>query len=186
MNRNLLLGLVAAVSIFSGLFFFCTYQEWLIISWHPPLQPTDTANSCLIEKKKVQLTLWKQGQWYQETVTLLWGTTEEEQVKSLTAQWLTLAYEEQCIKKRISVESALSSITAQDLYLSLSDTLFEKKWPTDKKMHLIEGLLKTLRDNGITTAHIFFLVHHQPLVDTHLDFSRAWPIKGFLNQPDLS
>jgi hypothetical protein len=46
---------------------------------------------------------------------------------------------------------------------------------------LIEGLLKTLRENDIKIQRIHFLLHHQPLVDYHLDFSHPWPLEGFLN-----
>ena len=58
--------------------------------------------------------------------------------------------------------------------VNLNDIIF-KKWM------MIEGVLKTLRENNITVKDVHFLVQHQPLSDPHLDFSVAWPLHGFIN-----
>ena len=43
----------------------------------------------------------------------------------------------------------------------------------------IEGILKTIRENNNAIQTVRFLVHHQPLRDTQLDFSFSWPVQGF-------
>src|SRR5690606_23993747 len=94
---------------------------------------------------------------------------------------LTLLEEEQVLEKKASLQSVTQSISSNDVYISFDRTPFNEDAPTFDKLMIIESILKTLRENGITIPNIYFLVHHQIMKDLHLDFSHAWPIEGFLN-----
>jgi hypothetical protein len=63
--------------------------------------------------------------------------------------------------------------------LSFDRSPFPTEWTTYEQWMWIESLLKTVRDNDIRIQRIRFLVHHQELIDYHLDFSNPWPIIGF-------
>ncbi len=185
MNRNSIFTSLALAALFSGILFFCVYQEWLIVSWHVPKNSFITSEQKTLERKTIKLTVWKQENWYQEESIVVWETNQKAQLKTLIAEWLTLAYEEKILEKKITIENVLLSPSGNDSYISFSDTLFEKKWSTYKKLHLIESLLKSIRENNIKIQKIFFLMKDQPLIDVDLDFSQAWPISGFLFQEKI-
>lgn len=60
------------------------------------------------------------------------------------------------------------------LYVSFDQTPFGTQQSTHEKLMFIEGLKRTLRDNGIKLQGIYFLVNHAEMQDEHLDFSNAW------------
>ena len=61
------------------------------------------------------------------------------------------------------------------------DAVFEKEANTFEKWMFIEGILRTLKENGIPVQQVQFLRLRVPLNDPHLDFSKAWPIQGFMS-----
>jgi hypothetical protein len=84
------------------------------------------------------------------------------------------------MEKKVSLQSVVPSPSGVEAYISFDRNPFTKNQSTYEKFMWIEGLLKTVRENGIQLQSIYFLVHHQPLTDFHLDFSNAWPISGFI------
>jgi len=80
----------------------------------------------------------------------------------------------------VSLQNVLISIDETEVYISFDRNLLNEENSTKEKLMLIESLLKTLRDNEITVQQVHLLVHHQEMLDSHLDFSHAWPIIGFL------
>ena len=69
----------------------------------------------------------------------------------------------------------------QFVYLSFDRPLFNEENSTNSKLMLIEALFKTLRDNGIKIQGIIFLIHHQEMLDPHLDFSIHGHCKALKN-----
>jgi hypothetical protein len=88
--------------------------------------------------------------------------------------------EEKIISKAISVQSAMLSPAGHELYISFNRNPLKKEKSTYEKWMFIEGLLRTVRENKIVVQAIHFLIHHQPINDHHLDFSKSWPLVGFL------
>jgi hypothetical protein len=82
--------------------------------------------------------------------------------------------------KTVSLQSAMLSPAQHELYISFTRNPLEKEKSIQEKWLFIEGLLKTIRENGLMLQAIHFLVQHQPLNDPHLDFSKPWPLQGFL------
>ncbi len=171
-------GSLLTASIIAGGLFFCIYNEWLLISWNRPTRTALFASSH--STKNIHLSMWKNNGWYQEQVSTLWSENLTQATQTLVTHWLALLKEEGMIDKSIALESVLASPSGQEVYISLNRNLFDKQWSAHQKHHCIEGLLKTMRDNNLTCSGVYFLVHHQPLVDYHLDFSIAWPLSGFI------
>ena len=66
-------------------------------------------------------------------------------------------------------------------YISFDRSIAAKNESTYDAWMRVEGLLKTIRAANLGISRVNFFVHHQPLVDAHLDFSKSWPIHGFVN-----
>jgi hypothetical protein len=176
MKRTLMVFLSLCCFI-GGLGFYAISKQWLII--HYPRQ-TQVVRNETVEKKKVWLWYWHQEKWKSEQVDLIWSSHKAKTIKYLIDSWLNLLDEEKITSKKVSLQTALLSPSEQDVYLSFDRNPFTKEQATIDKWFWIEGLLKTIRDNGISLQGVYFLVHHQPLHDYHLDFSNAWPALGFL------
>jgi len=91
-----------------------------------------------------------------------------------------LVDDEKITTKKITLQTAMLNPTGTELAVSFDHGLFSKDATTYEKWMLCEGLLKTVRENGIASQTVRFLIHHQPIIDAHLDFSNPWPIYGFI------
>ena len=84
------------------------------------------------------------------------------------------------MEKKVVVQTVLLSASDQVAYLSFDSGPLSEESSTFDKWMLIEGLFKTIRKNNVPLEQIQLLVHHQLMKDPHLDFSKPWPIDGFL------
>lgn len=164
----------------SGMLFFLLYHEWLIIRFNPGIN-TEEEKTDPIKKRTIRLHFFNGSQWSSEETELLWSTNIEQNILFLSNRWLSVMHEEGLSEKKITLQSATISTTNQ-VYLSFDQYPFELKYSTRQKYFFIEGLLKTLRESGIKYTSIYFLVHHKPLIDYHLDFSIPWPFESFLKE----
>ena len=165
-------------SFCAGLLFFAYHNQWIIIQLPKFTTKTDV-DSSLINKKKISLHFFHKDKWRVETQEQLWTNNISKNLSQLINSWLTLVDEERIVTKKIALESALVS-SSGTVYISCDHALFSKEDSIYKKWMLVEGLLKTIRSNEIPIQDVQLLVHHQPLQDSHLDFSLPWPITGFM------
>ena len=135
-----------------------------------------------VAKKDVWLMYWHNKKWNKEKIQILWSNDKAKNIQYLVSSWLNLLEEELVIKKKISLQTVLLTSSGNIAYLSFDRNIFSRKYSTHEKLMLIEGLLKTIRENDITLQGIYFLVHHQIMDDYHLDFSNPWPLYGFLQE----
>ena len=181
MNQKVII-LITVITFFFGILFFAFYNKWLIVSI--PSYKTGVADQVARmkpEKKEVSLFYWHNKKWNKETVSLLWSEDLSKNIKYLVNSWLNLLEEEAIMKDRVRNQTVLLSSSLTQAYLSFDRNLLHKESSTHKKLMLIEGLLKTMRENNIELQSIYFLVHHEIMQDYHLDFSNSWPIYGFLH-----
>lgn len=163
-----------------GLFFFALKQEFIIIrlpGYHHGLLSHDAQSSSY--KKTITLYIKSRDSWKTEQHQLLWTSDIAENMRLLTTSWLNFALEEKKLDKKILIQSCALSTSGQELYLSFESNPLPKEQSIFEKWQLIEGLLKTIRENKIPLVSIHFLVHHKPLQDPHLSFDLPWPINGF-------
>lgn len=173
MKKYIILSLISGIT---GVILFAYMKEILIIRY-----PTSIANQSTTDaiKKKIKLTFWHNNTWKQEIQELLWQYDTGANIHYVINSLLTLLDEEHAMSKKVNVQSVLLASSQHEAYISFDRNPFTKKAPTFEKLMFIESVLKTIRENNIPIQQILFLVHHKPLHDQHLDFSKAWPVSGF-------
>ena len=177
-NFYLILIFLAA---FAGMLFYAIQHEWIIIrkpSHGKNEQQNSVAPSAI--KKKVTLYYWHHTKWNSEKIEIVWLESKAQTLQVLINSWLNLLDDEQIMEKKVSLQATMVDQSG-NAYISFDRSPFPKSGTTYAKLMWIESLLKTIRENDIKIQGIQFLVHHKPLHDYHLDFSKPWPINGFIN-----
>ena len=169
------------ISLCGGILFYAINQEWVVFQTPFLKKQQPILNSaCALNKKQVTLFFWHNDMWNSEKIELIWFEDSAQNIHTILNKLLTLMHEDHMVHKKIQIQSVLVSNTEQ-AYISFDRNPLLKDATLYAKWVLMESLLKTIRENNIPISSVWFLVNHQPLQDTHLDFSNAWPINGFLN-----
>ena len=166
------------MSFLMGMIFFAWYNNFIIITT-TRINDASSLSSSLIQKKEVIHFYFHNDKWKTEKQEILWTNNVIKNIMHLINAWLTLLDEESITIKKITLQSALLSV-AGTLYLSFDHQILIKDDTIFKKWMMIEGILKTLKENNIVIQNVHFLIQHQRLNDPHLDFSESWPIHGFM------
>ena len=181
-NHKKFFLITSTISILIGFLYFSWLEEWIIIR-HPWWETYEQTINNAYTKHKVTISIWHNNQWLQEQNETIWSESDEgENTKLLTQATLTFLFEEEIIKKKVYVDAVLNTVDKTELIIIFDRNPFSKQMSIRRKYYIIESILKTLRENGIKTQKIRFLVNHQPLVDRHLDFLISWPLEGFLSR----
>lgn len=143
-------------------------------------ESSQTIQNMKTEKKSVKLFFWHKKRWKIETVEILQTENQARNIQHIINSWLTLLDEDNYMKKKATLQSALVSGN-NELFLSFDRNPFNESDTTYEKWMWVEALLKTLRENNISIQNVRLLEHHQPMEDYHLDFSNSWPLIGFQN-----
>ncbi|MFC1845679.1 hypothetical protein ACFLX2_00970 [Candidatus Dependentiae bacterium] len=184
--KSINLILLSLLSLIVGALYLALSQGWIL--FHYPSYKTQTEQTSAnlrAEKKQVKLIFWHQNKWQSESVEILVTQDPAQTLQHLVNNWLSLLDEEQLMKKKVTLQSALirsdnRTSSIDEAYLSFDRNPFDEKSSTHEKWMWIESLLKTIRENGIALQSVRFLVHHQIMQDNHLDFSNPWALAGFL------
>jgi hypothetical protein len=171
------IAFISFIAFAIGCFYLAVERDFIIIRFN---NYSDTPEqSATLGKKQVHLYYWNHNKWINEPVEIIWSSHINQTIIYLLDAWFTLMEEEKIIEKKVSVQSALFAEDNKILLLSLDYNPFSSDSSTFDKWMIIEGILKTLRDNGIKVQGVKFLVHHHEIYDYHLDFSNPWPAIGF-------
>lgn len=154
------------------------WQGWIIIRY-PGSSVSTSKLQPAVTKKSVKLLFWYQDTWRTETTDVLWADTVDLTAYHLISQWLSLLDDEGLLDNKVTLQSALVSASGTELFLSFDRNPLPQEGSMFEKLMFIEGMLKTLRENNVRILGVRFLVQHKPMMDEHLDFSNAWPIRGF-------
>jgi|SRR5579863_1263861 len=171
--------LFSSFCFITGLLFFA-YMQDLIIIRRPFVH--ETAAGQQVTKKEVTLSFWHHHTWHHEKRELLWHENLGTNTQILINHLLTLLAEEQITPKRATVQSVLIAPSGRTAYVSFDRAPYRKEDITFTKWMCIEALLKTVRENIRDIDTIQFLVNHKTWHDQHLDFSKPWPIEGFMKR----
>lgn len=177
MNRSTVFS-IGAFALILGILLCAIQYEWIVIRFYQQVSSPDIA--ARHTRKKVNIYYWHNQQWHKEAQEIIWSTHLEKRLETLVSSWLSLIDAERLIPKKVLVQTAMLAPNKQDAFISLDRSPFAKSWSIQKKLQLIESMLKTVRENNSTIMSIQFLIDHQPMSDPHLDFSRPWPISGFM------
>lgn len=162
-----------------GVLFFLHQESWIIISW-PTSHASAPKNNSAIQPKETPLWIFINGTLKKETTEIIASNDTSQTIKQLINNWLTTLEEENIIDKQINVQSVILSPSGQDAFICFQENFLNKQASTYTKMMILESMLKTLRDAELGITNVRLLVHHQPMIDPHLNFNISWPISGFI------
>ncbi len=162
-----------------GILFLALQQEIIVINY--PKNSINKKSSLKATKKIASLVYWQNDEWKTEKQELIWHADSNKNLYYLINSLLTLLHEEKVMHKKVNLQSVLLSVSGHEAYLSFDRNPLVKQQAIFTKLIFIESILKTIKQNKIPIQQVQFLVHHQVLHDTHLDFSKPWNINGFLN-----
>ncbi len=130
-------------------------------------------------KRSVDVYYWYENSMHSEQASIVWDGNVVQNLSRLIGLWLDIIHNEQLLDRKVKLESVSISQESNCVYASFSAPIFSSEDPIYIKWNMIEGLLKTIGKMFTSVREVFFLVNHQPMKDSHLDFSQAWPIEGF-------
>ena len=110
----------------------------------------------------------------------MWSEKKVETVQYIVNQWLNVLDEEEILDKKVLLQHVSLNSSESIAYLSFDRYPFDRESSTHQKHMIIESLLKTIRESSLQIPFFHFLVHHKPMIDTHLDFTHPWPLHGFM------
>jgi hypothetical protein len=175
------LFIVSVLCACTGALLYAYCNEWIIVRWPSMLTNAQSHDyPYTVQKKECLFFYWQNNAWKTEKVSLIWTDDVVHNCTYLLNSWLTFLDEERIMDRKVSLQTAIIHASGKELFLSFDRSPFNPHSTTFEKWMWIEGVLKTVRENGITVPLIHFLEHHQPLHDTHLDFTNPWPLEGFI------
>ncbi len=180
--------IISSITFIIGSLYFMYHKECIIFRFSallPSISPsTESSAECTPEfnthKKNIIFYFWHEDSWKSETKQCLWTTSKQANIKQVVLSFLTILEEEHVISYPIKMQAITLNENGNLLFLSFEKNPLLEQNSTYLKLKLIEGLLKTIRENGFDIKSVYFLQNHQTLKDPHLDFSQPWPIQGFL------
>jgi hypothetical protein len=183
-----MIGRIACLTFFIGALVWAYCNDWIILR-----MPSRTADLLThvsdysVQKKKCVLWYWHKNGWKQESVELIWTNNRVNDCHYVLNSWLTFLDDEKIMDCKVSIQTIIFSESGNELYISFDHAPFNQHAPLFEKWLWLEGLLKTLRENGIqsTGMKVYFLEHHQMIQDYHLDFTNPWPIEGFSKRNEI-
>ena len=165
-----------------GFVFFLYQESWIIL--FIPYQTSRQTNKIAPTHTNKEIVLWLWNNTTQsfqkETTEILYSNDINQNIKLILNSWFLLLEEEGFTDKQINVQTVALCAHDTDAFISLNQYPFDEQASTHQKLMVIQSLLKTLKDNQIPILSIRLLIHHQPLIDEHLNFDISWPIHGYM------
>lgn len=154
------------VALLVGVIFGLFHYKYLL--WQgKPLQPYNIHSIDPIYQKAF-VYYFKDTLWLKETIPV-----EAEELQEacfiVTQKWLTTLQEEHTIPNYVSLESTLVDSAHTTVYVSCNKSLFFTHFLTHQKLLILVSLAKTLASLQSSLQRYVILVHHEPLVDYHID-----------------
>lgn len=163
-----------------GILFFFIAHEWIILRFPMHYKSIDQSSLAQKKEKTVQLIFWHNQRWHNETETIVWSNNKNEALESLLSRWINLLHEEKLLTHTTSIQTVLISKHNETAYISFTHNPLCTNFATYDNILFIEGLLRTIRKSNLSIKHIALLVNHTSLENDHLDFTKPWPINGFV------
>lgn len=175
------LFLISCLTFMIGLTFFAWYKSWFMIVFEQDQQEQTLAGQ-IKTKQTVTLSLWNNQRWQQEKAEIITSEHREESLQNLITAWLRFAEQEYHDTKQVLLQSIALNTAQTELMISFDRNPLNKQDSTVNKLMVIEGLLKTIRTFDPQITEVRFLANHQPINDAQLEFTKPWPITGFVEK----
>jgi len=174
-NKNIMF---AGIAVLAGILFYAFYNEVIIIRI-PSKKTAYNISEIDRQKKRYTIYFWKDGAFGKDEKELVSTPNKAEMLTYIITNWLSTGLEEKT-QKKVQLESVVLDANQVDAYISFDRNPFLKESSTHEKWMWIESLLRTIRESGVNIQSVTFLIHQKPILDHHLDFSRNWPVTGFI------
>lgn len=178
MNK-LALYFISILLFLFGVIFFCYQESWIIINI-PQNTNLRALQKSPIEEIPVKLWAFKNNQWITETKQIIKNNTNQT-LQNLINSWFSFLEEEQVVNQRILANSVIISPNNTTAFISLNQSPFNNQSSTYEMLMLIEGMLKTIKENKIAIQSVQLLIQHKPINDHRLNLSIPWNINGYIN-----
>ncbi|MBI2344605.1 hypothetical protein HYV10_00845 [Candidatus Dependentiae bacterium] len=178
MNKLFIYAIAIVLFVF-GILFFSYQESWIIVNI-PQNTEFIKLSKPEIKESPIQVWIFKKEKWISETRQIIKDNNTAQTLYNLLNSWFAFLEEEQIINQTITVHSVTLSPTNSLAFISLNQNPFMSQASTYEIMMLIEGMLKTIRENKIPLQAIQLLVQHRQIIDHRLNFSISWPITGYI------
>lgn len=179
MNKKIVIA-ASASTLIIGILFFLIYNNRIAISFRFGHNAAENALLVRSEKKPIAVWYWINGTMKNDQRELLWSTSMVFNATNAINSWLAILDQEEAVAQPATIQDVSFSGDDQELIISFDRAPFGHDDAMYDKLMIIESLLKTLRGCEFAAQRVRFLVHHQPLSDAHLDFTKPWPMTGFV------
>jgi len=186
MRYSIYITLAVIITAIGGMITYGWFNNWIIIAYQPYRSIARHPEPVTTQKVRIHYVTHCHTQTDEEDRTIIASLHEHERAYHITQQWLATLDESHTLEHVPHVQSVVPSPTGHILYISFDTSPFNTHDSAYAKWRIIESLLTSLRDNDIQAQSFHFLVHHQPIADDHLDFTRPWPREGFPSTTDIS
>lgn len=179
-NSTFSRAFVGCIFLFiAGALFYCWYNELIIIRLPfrrvgTPIEHTQS------QRSKNKLIFFNGTSLITEEKEILSSTNILQTVNNLITSWLTLQEEERLMPKKVSVATVMIDEARKEVFISFDRNPLLKDKSIYEKLMWVEGLLKTLKENGLPLQTVRLLINGKPIPDAHLDFTHPWPLSGYL------
>ena len=169
---------VGTIFLAISLLFFAYQESWIILIF--PHKQETIGLSTDTKPTEVVLYFWKHDKWLSEKNSYIKSSDMAQNIQTIAHLYFRLLDDEEIIHNDTTVHSVVLHKNKQIAFVSCNQSPFHAQDSTIKKIMIIEGFLKTLKENKISIPFVQFLTNHQPLQDDHLDFTVPWPLQGYL------
>ncbi len=150
--------------------------------------PRSQSNAVILEKahepsvqKKLRFYYKKSNRWLFEESNILWQESNPaNNVKHLIKQWLVVMRDEHLLQAPTILQSVAAAPASNQLYISFDQSLFLQQQSIMDKWLIIESLIKTIHESGLSVGSITLLINHKPWHDDHIELTQPLPIQEFL------
>jgi len=180
MNKYLKYLLIFLSFFISGILFFAYQESWIIINI-PKTSIWKNLQKPQVSETDSNLWAFKNNEWITETKQIIKTNDTAKTIQNLLNSWFLFLLEEHIITQTITVTSCVLSPTKKIAFISLNYNPFTPEATTYECLMLLEGCLKTIRENKIELQDIQILLNHKPWTDHRLNMEIPWPITGYVS-----
>lgn len=174
-------GITALIMLLLGGGFYAFHYDYVMVIFPHHVKTTSTPDNNLSGERSVTLFMpdATNATLTQEQAILKISNNVRHNHEQVITTWLNA---QTFAKENTKLASVALSPDQRSIFITFGTTTpFNHQSATYDKLLWIQGLLTTLHAYNDTLEYVYFLGSNKPLHDHELDFSRPWPIEGFLS-----
>lgn len=180
MIKKTTLIIIIVGSLVAGCLWYAFEKELIIFNFNQ--SKTNQIQDQITYKKNITFVWRSHEKFASDEIPILLSQDRVANITNVISRWLGLIYQEKVIATKTNMQSVLISYDGTELFISFDRNFLNQNDSIFEKWMLIESLLQTIAATDTAIKKVRFLQDHAPLCDTHLDFTCAWPVQGFLNK----